>query len=47
MGYGICRPSLGPVMVRVRILAAVHFVFGVIYSIGTVRRRRLAGADAH
>ena len=36
MGYGICRPSLGPVMIRVRILAAVHFVFGIIYSVGTV-----------
>ena len=36
MGYGICRPSLGPAMIRVRILAAVHFIFGIIYSVGTV-----------
>lgn len=36
MGYGIVRPSLGAVMLRVQILAVVHFAFGVLYSIGTV-----------
>ncbi|KAL8277940.1 hypothetical protein RQP46_009572 [Phenoliferia psychrophenolica] len=36
MGYGIVRPSLGPVMLKVRLLALVHFVFGVLYSIGTI-----------
>lgn len=30
MGYGIVRPSLGPVMLKVRLLALVHFVFGVL-----------------
>lgn len=36
MGYGVVRPSIGPVMTRVRILTAVHFVCGVLYSIGIV-----------
>lgn len=36
MGYGVVRPSIGPVMTRVRILTALHFVFGVLYSIGIV-----------
>ncbi|KAN0060405.1 hypothetical protein ACQY0O_007735 [Thecaphora frezii] len=36
MGYGVVRPSIGPVMTRVRILTAAHFVFGVLYSIGIV-----------
>lgn len=30
MGYGVVRPSLGPVMLKVRLLALVHFVFGVL-----------------
>lgn len=30
MGYGVVRPSLGSVMIRVRILAVVHFIFGVM-----------------
>jgi hypothetical protein len=30
MGYGIVRPSLGGVMLKVRLLALVHFVFGVL-----------------
>lgn len=33
MGYGVVKPSLGKTMWYVRILAAVHFVFGVIYAI--------------
>jgi hypothetical protein len=31
MGYGVVRPSLGPLMNRVRLLALVHFAFGVLY----------------
>ena len=30
MGYGIVRPSLGSLMLRARLLAIVHFVFGVM-----------------
>lgn len=30
MGYGIMRQTLGPVMLKIRLLAAVHFVFGVL-----------------
>ncbi|CCG81471.1 putative Integral membrane protein [Taphrina deformans PYCC 5710] len=33
MGYSVVRPSLGPAMVRARLLAIAHFVFGVVYSI--------------
>lgn len=33
MGYSVVRPSLGPAMIRARMLAIAHFVFGVIYSI--------------
>ncbi|CEQ42630.1 SPOSA6832_04486 [Sporobolomyces salmonicolor] len=36
MGLSIIRPSLGSVMGRVRLLAICHFVFGVLYSLGTV-----------
>lgn len=36
MGYGVVRPSLGSVMLRARLLAIVHFVFGVMYSVGIV-----------
>jgi len=36
MGYGVIRPSIGPVMTRVRLLTAAHFIFGVLYSIGIV-----------
>ncbi|SCV70962.1 BQ2448_3724 [Microbotryum intermedium] len=35
MGYSIVRPSLGSTMMRVRLLAMIHFVFGSLYSIGT------------
>lgn len=30
MGYGIVKPSLGPVMAKVRLLTIVHFVFGIL-----------------
>lgn len=30
MGYGVVRPSLGAVMLKVRLLAIVHFAFGVL-----------------
>lgn len=30
MGYGIVRETLGSVMLKVRLLATVHFVFGVL-----------------
>ena len=33
MGYGVVKPSLGRAMIYVRILAAAHFIFGVIYAI--------------
>ncbi|GAA5872115.1 hypothetical protein JCM1840_006322 [Sporobolomyces johnsonii] len=36
MGLSIIRPTLGSVMGRVRLLAICHFVFGVLYSLGTV-----------
>lgn len=36
MGYGVIRPSIGALMTRVRLLTAVHFVFGVLYSVGIV-----------
>ncbi|SNX86165.1 related to PTM1 - member of the major facilitator superfamily [Melanopsichium pennsylvanicum] len=37
MGYGVIRPNLEKkVMMRVRMLTAAHFVFGVLYSIGIV-----------
>ncbi|KAK0530031.1 hypothetical protein OC835_004144 [Tilletia horrida] len=36
MGYGVVRPSIGPIMTRVRMLTGLHFVFGMLYSIGVV-----------
>jgi hypothetical protein len=36
MGLSVVRPSIGPVMRRVQLLTAVHFVCGVLYSIGIV-----------
>lgn len=33
MGYGVVRPSVGPIMTKVRILTGVHFVCGVLYSV--------------
>ncbi|OAL21157.1 hypothetical protein AYO20_11413 [Fonsecaea nubica] len=36
MGYGVVKPSLGRTMIYVRILAAAHFIFGVIYAIASM-----------
>ena len=36
MGFGVVRPSLGAVVLKIRLLAMLHFVFGVLYSLGTV-----------
>ncbi|WWC87461.1 uncharacterized protein L201_002350 [Kwoniella dendrophila CBS 6074] len=36
MGLSVVTQSLGTVMTRVRVLTAAHFVFGVMYSVGTV-----------
>ncbi|KAF2859992.1 integral membrane protein Ptm1 [Piedraia hortae CBS 480.64] len=36
LGYGVIKPSLGKTMTYVRILAAAHFVFGVIYAIASL-----------
>ncbi|ODV91384.1 hypothetical protein CANCADRAFT_25207 [Tortispora caseinolytica NRRL Y-17796] len=35
LGYSVVKPSLGPVMTKCRILAVLHFIFGVIYSISS------------
>ncbi|KAK9369647.1 lung seven transmembrane receptor-domain-containing protein [Lipomyces kononenkoae] len=35
MGYGVVKPTLGPTMIKCRILAGLHFVFGVGYAIAT------------
>ncbi|CEH15669.1 Predicted membrane protein [Ceraceosorus bombacis] len=36
MGLSVVRPSIGPVMRRVQILTGIHFVCGVLYSVGIV-----------
>ncbi|KAH0562693.1 hypothetical protein GP486_002636 [Trichoglossum hirsutum] len=36
MGYGVVKPSLGKTMLMVRGLAAAHFIFGVIYAVGSL-----------
>jgi hypothetical protein len=36
MGYGVVKPSLGRTMIYVRILAAAHFIFGVIYAVASM-----------
>jgi hypothetical protein len=36
MGYGVVKPTLGKTMIYVRILAIVHFVFGVIYAVASL-----------
>ncbi|MCJ1308994.1 hypothetical protein MMC25_002649 [Agyrium rufum] len=36
MGYGVVKPSLGKIMTYVRILAAAHFAFGVLYSVASL-----------
>lgn len=30
LGYSIVKDSLGPLMIRVRLLAGAHFIFGVV-----------------
>ncbi|WWD16902.1 hypothetical protein CI109_101334 [Kwoniella shandongensis] len=37
MGLSVVTQSLGPVMNKVRLLTAFHFIFGVLYSVGTVQ----------
>lgn len=36
MGYGVVKPSLGKTMIYVRILALAHFLFGLIYGVGSL-----------
>ncbi|CAB4406068.1 unnamed protein product [Rhizophagus irregularis] len=36
MGYGVVKPTLGSTMNKCRALAATHFLFGIIYSAGTM-----------
>ncbi|KAF8249537.1 hypothetical protein K440DRAFT_598437 [Wilcoxina mikolae CBS 423.85] len=36
MGYGVVKPTLGSLMKWVRILALLHFVFGVVYSVASL-----------
>ena len=36
MGYGVVKPSLGALMKYVRILAILHFVFGVVYAVASL-----------
>ena len=36
MGYGVVKPSLGKTMIYVRYLAGAHFVFGLVYAIGSL-----------
>ncbi|KAG8778844.1 hypothetical protein FRC12_024773 [Ceratobasidium sp. 428] len=36
LGLSVVRESLGPIMMRVRLLAGAHFVFGVLYAMGMV-----------
>ncbi|KAK9478580.1 lung seven transmembrane receptor-domain-containing protein [Lipomyces japonicus] len=35
LGYGVVKPTLGPTMLKCRILAGLHFVFGVVYVISS------------
>lgn len=37
MGLSVVTPSLGAVMNRVRLLTGFHFIFGVMYAVGTVK----------
>lgn len=37
MGLSVVTQSLGTVMYRVWVLTAFHFIFGVVYSVGTVK----------
>ncbi|KAK9454699.1 lung seven transmembrane receptor-domain-containing protein [Dipodascopsis uninucleata] len=35
MGYGVVKPSLGSTMTKCRILAGLHFLFGILYAVAT------------
>ncbi|KAK9471325.1 lung seven transmembrane receptor-domain-containing protein [Dipodascopsis tothii] len=35
MGYGVVKPTLGSTMIKVRVLAGLHLVFGVVYAIAS------------
>lgn len=37
MGYGVVRPSLGATMNRVRLLAIIHFSFGVMWVLARMK----------
>jgi len=36
LGLSVVRESLGPTMLKCQLLAAAHFVFGVLYAVGIV-----------
>ncbi|RMD41360.1 hypothetical protein DV735_g3766, partial [Chaetothyriales sp. CBS 134920] len=36
MGFGVVKPTLGRTMIYVRILAIVHFIFGVVYAVASL-----------
>lgn len=36
MGYGVVRPTIGSVIRKVQLLTGLHFIFGVLYSVGIV-----------
>lgn len=36
LGLGVVKPSLGKVMTRCQVLGVMHFLFGVLYSVGLV-----------
>ncbi|KAG0212167.1 hypothetical protein BGX28_006713 [Mortierella sp. GBA30] len=36
MGYGVVKPTLGSTMKKVIVLSLAHFLFGIIYSAGTM-----------
>ena len=35
LGYSVVKPSLGPQMKRIWLLTGAHFVFGVLFAVGT------------
>ncbi|WVQ74635.1 hypothetical protein IAR50_004236 [Cryptococcus sp. DSM 104548] len=37
MGLSVVTQSLGTIMTKVRILTVLHFIFGVVYAVGTVQ----------
>lgn len=36
MGYGVVRPTIGSVIRKVQLLTGLHFIFGVLYSVGII-----------